>query len=331
MFDLMDEGESSSAENRDRVRIFVEEYLKTPVRTVKGDWRVQVGGSILLLYALAGTLGVVLIDPPSQHVNQLLVPPFTNPAFPLGTDGLGQGMLALLVHATPAMLEMILVGALFTTIVGSIIGITAGYKGGNVDRVLTTLTDVMMTIPGLPLVLILALFFQPEAPWMVGLILAIDDWPALTRSLRSQVLSMRNAEYIEASRTMGLDYYTIFTRDILRNLLPYISVRFVGSSRKIIYSSIGLYFLGILPFSNLNWGVMLNFAYQRGALYTLDSVHWLLLPMLTIVLLSWGLILFAQGMDRMFNPRLRAKHSDVTPEEETDEAPESKLNTYGDL
>ena len=187
MFDMMDEETESTTQQRDRLRLAYEAYVLTPFRTVRGDWRVQVGGAILLLYALAGTLGVVLIAPPEQHANQLLVPPFTTLEYPLGTDGLGQGLLTLLVHATPAMLEMILAGALFTTIVGTIIGITAGYKGGNVDRVLTTLTDVMMTIPGLPLVLILALFFQPEAPWLVGLILAIDDWPALTRSLRSQV------------------------------------------------------------------------------------------------------------------------------------------------
>jgi peptide/nickel transport system permease protein len=90
--------------------------------------------------------------------------------------------------------------------------------------------------------------------------------------------------------------------------MPYISINFANSSRRIIFESVALYFLGVLPFTTQNWGVMMNSAYNQSNLTNLQQLHWLLLPMLEIAFLSLGLILFAQGLDRVFNVRLRARH-----------------------
>ena len=305
-----EEVEGATESRRERFRRLYDELVVASVRVMWSDWRARFGVTFVALYLLMGTLGVVLIEPPQLNAGPRYVAPFTTWEFPLGTDSLGQGIFAQIVHATPAMLQMILAGAVFGTSVGTGVGILAGYKGGRVDQVLMWCTDVMLTIPGLPLVIVLAAILAPRNPFVVGIILTINDWSGLARTVRSQVLTIREESYVEASRTMGIGTGTILTKDVLPNLMPYVSVNFVGMARSVIFASVGLYFLGILPFSTLNWGVMMNLAYNTGgALYTWDTAHWLFFPMAAIVLLSIALILLAQGADRVFNPRIRARHT----------------------
>lgn len=314
-------GETDAETDVDRYRRLADEFVVAPLRVLWSDWRSRVGMTLVLGYLLMGTLGVVLVEPPGLNAGPRYLGPFENWAFPLGTDSLGQGVFAQIVHATPAMLKMIAAGALFGTAVGVVVGILAGYKGGRVDRALMWVTDVVMTIPGLPLVIVLAAVFEPRNPYVVGVLLTINNWAGLSRTLRSQVLTIREESYVEASRTMGLGTGTILGKDVLPNLMPYVSVNFVGMARSVIFESVGLYFLGILPFTTLNWGVMMNMAYSTGgALYTWQTAHWLFFPMLAIVGLSLAFILLAQGADQIFNPRIRARHADTTGEAAADEA-----------
>jgi peptide/nickel transport system permease protein len=166
-----------------------------------------------------------------------------------------------------------------------------------------------MTIPGLPPIVVLSAIWTPESPYVVGILLSINTWAGFARSLRSQVLTIRQESYVEASRTIGLRNHRIITRDIVPNLMPLITVHFVQNARGIIFKAVGLYFIGVLPFTTVNWGVMMNLAYQDGALFDMRLAHWFVAPMITIVIISLGLILLGQGMDRIFNPRIRAKHT----------------------
>lgn len=311
---------------RDRYEALLNAWVITPIHITWSDWRARIGSLIILVYVLMGTIGVVLVEPTQPGEGGRLLLPFENPAFPFGTDNLGNDLFAQTIHATPAMLEMITVGALFTTILATLIGALAGYKGGQVDRILMTFTDILMTIPGLPLVIVLAVVLEPSEPWMVGIVLTINAWAGLARAIRSQVLTLRDESFVEASRLMGISTATILSKDIVPGLMPYITVNFVNSARSVIFSSVGLYFLGILPFTNLNWGVMMNLAYSTGgALYSVNVVHWLLVPMITIIILSFGLILFAQGTDRIFNPRVRARHMSTN-----DEEPDERIDKISD-
>ena len=294
-------------------------YLVVPGRVLWSDWRARVGSLIIAGYVLTGTLGVFLVPEARTNQGDLLVPPFHDPTFPLGTDGLGQGIFRQIVHATPAMLMMILAGATFTVVLAGVVGTLAGYEGGHVDSVLMTVADMVMTVPGLPLIIVVSAFFKPSHPALVGIILSINAWAGLARSIRSEVLTLRHAAYVEADRLMGLRRHTILFEDVLPNLMPYITMNFVQTARNIIFASVALYFLGILPANTFNWGVMMNLAYQTaGALYTLESAHWLVSPMIAIVGLSLALTLFAQGADRLFNPRIRARHAGSTTDTKTE-------------
>lgn len=306
-----------------RYRQLFDEYVRAPTKIVWSDWRSVTGVSILIIFVALGMIvwvsvsewgplaRIVIVDKSSTLIGAgpAFVPPFETMVHPLGTDAAGRDLLALIVYATPAMLKMLLAGAVFATILGTIIGTVSGYlKGTAVDRILMTASDIAMTIPGLPLIMVLAVTIEPGNPYFVGLLLTITSWAGLARTLRSEVLTIREAEYVEASQMMGLSTRSTVLRDILPNLMPFVLVSFVEAGRRVIFGSVGLYFLGILPFSNLNWGVIINQAYTNGALISFSLLYWLLIPMATVTLLSLGLILVAQGMDRLFNPRIRARH-----------------------
>jgi peptide/nickel transport system permease protein len=293
----------------DDVRRALDAYIYAPFAVAIKDVRTLVGGSIIALFVLTATVGVRIVDSPETMSGPIFHPPFESWEYPLGTGGLGKDLFAQVVHSAPDMLIMILSGAILSVVVGTAIGTVAGYKGGELDRVLMGVTDVVLTIPSLALVIVLAAIYQPERAWVVGIILGIDNWPRLSRTIRSQVLSIREEAFTEASRIMGLSETTILRKDVVSNLMPYISINFAASSRNIIFESVALYFLRVLPFTSQNWGVMLNEAYNNISLTDPGKLYVIVIPMVVIVLVSLGFILFAQGLDRVFNVRLRARHA----------------------
>jgi len=167
-----------------------------------------------------------------------------------------------------------------------------------------------MMLPGLPLIIVIAAVYAPENPFVVGILVSINAWAGAARGLRSQVLTIREESYVEASRIMNVPTWKILVTDVTPQLLPLILVNFVMTGRSVIFNAVGLYFLGVLPFSNTNWSVMLNDAYEAGAVTTPEILYTIVFPLLTIVLFSWALIMLAQGMDRVVNVRVRAKRSE---------------------
>jgi peptide/nickel transport system permease protein len=341
LFEIPAEVRERTTPRKERIYRKIDTWLLAPFRIAIDDVRMPIGSMIVVFFVLLGTVGVQFVPEPSLNE----APPFTGafsggmsaitneggwidfvqtPLFgtgiqvpwfelyyPLGTNRLGQSVAKQIVHGTPAMLKMALAGAIFATGVALIIGTVAGYKGGMVDTVLMTITDIVLTIPGLPLIVLLAAIYQPQDPFLIGVLLAIDNWPALARALRSQVLTIRTESYVEAARAMGISSSSVLERDVVPQLMPYTLINSANAARGVIFESVALYFLGLLPFgSTFNWGVMMNQAYRAGALANIDRAgHWLFAPMFALTLFSFGLIILSQGLDRVFNPQLRARHA----------------------
>lgn len=302
-------------------------WIVDPFSILWSDYRGRFGLIVVTFYLLMGTVGVMLVPVPTTNMGPILLKPFENPNFILGTDGLGQGMLSMMVHSTPAMLMMMFSGAIFGNLLGVTFGLISGYRGGTTDRVIMTFTDTLSAIPGLPLLIILAAIIQPKNPFLVGIIINIQGWAGGARVIRSQVLPLADEEHVEAARALGQTTSNVLVKEILPHLLPFIFIGFLGRATRIITASVGLYFLGVLPFSNQNWGVVLNYAYQSsGALYSTRAAHWLIVPLVTIVGLTLGLTLLAQAFDQVFNPRVRARHRSrgVDPAAEEDVEMENK-------
>lgn len=320
--------EASAAEmsRRDRLDELYHQLIYEPAVVAWSDMRTRLGIVILSVYVLMALMEVFsLWREPKPNQAERLLAPFANMQYPLGTTQSGVDLLALIVDSTPFVLLMVLAGGVWATSVAVVVGTVSGYKGGRVDTIITSISDFFMAIPGLPLVIVLAITLSPENPILLGVILTINYWAGLGRSIRSQVLSIREASYVEASRTMGTSTPRIILKDVLPNIMPYVMVNFVLAARYTIFASVGLYFIGVLPYTIQNWGVTLNNAYNQGGLFTMQAFHWLLVPIIAIVGLSFGLILVSQGMDRIFNPRVRTR---LTGESESVEQ-EDETSTTG--
>lgn len=302
---------------RKRLYVTIDRLILAPLRVSLSDPRMIVALIILGSFVFVALFGERFVEAPALLQGGQEVAPW-NSNFLLGTDGDGRDLFALLVYSTPAMLKMVLAGGLLSVGVGAAIGAVSGYNGGTIDKILMTITDAVLTIPSLALVIVLASFWTPQSPYEVGLILGIDNWPNLARTIRSQVLSIREQSYTEASRAMGLSKFTILRKDVLSDLTPYITVNLATGSRRIIFESVALYYLGILPFTNQNWGVILNQAYDSINFTDVSQLHWVVAPMLAIVIVTVGLILLAQSADRVFNVRLRAQNQETVNASETD-------------
>lgn len=306
---------------RERYLRAFDEYVRAPTRIVMSDRRSRIGLVILLFYVGMATVGVRLLATPEPNQGPLMQGAFQTAAHPLGTDILGRDILAMVVYSTEPILKMMFAGALFATTVGTLVGLMSGYSGGLVDRGLMGITDITLAIPGIPLVLVLAVIFAPEDPVLVGLLLTVNAWGGIARQVRSQVLTIADESYVEASGIMSLGLGTILLKDIMPNIAPFVLIRGVQAARQVIFAALALYYLGALEYATVNWGVMIREVYDQ-ALYSFDSAHWVLPPMIAIAVLVYGLIMFAQGMDRIFNPRVRARHAE-TLEADSEEAEQS--------
>lgn len=311
-FEIVSEYEES---RRDRYHKLYDAYVHAPIAIIWRDWRARIGFTLILFYLLMGLVGPLLVEPTQVTEGPALATPFESWEYPLGTDKMGRDLLSQTVYSTTTILKMMASGAVFTVGIGTIVGGLAGYKGGPVDTVLSSITDVFINLPGFPLVMILAALLPIGGnPYMVGLLLSIGAWGGLARAIRSQVLTIRHEAFVEAARGMGIPTHRIVFKEIIPHLMPFVVINLTNAARRVIFEAVALYYLAILPFtsSSLNWGVILNQAYEEGAHYTGGALHWFLVPMVTIVGISIGLILLGQSLDRVFNPRVRARHERTT-------------------
>jgi len=330
-FDTVSEFEET---RKDKLRKWYDAYVYTPISIIWTDWRARIGFIIILAYLIMGIIGPQFVTRTSVLEGPALAQPFETMEYPLGTDDMGRDLMSQTVYSTQTILKMVAAGATSTVAIGTIVGSIAGYKGGMTDTVLSSITDVFINIPGFPLVMVLGLLFDDLLlgnPWAVGVLLSVAAWGGLARSIRSQVLTLRQESFVEASRALGLPTRTIVFKDIIPHLMPFVVINLTNAGRRVIFEAVALYYLGILPFQNLNWGSVLNLAYSAQAHTRPAALHWFLVPMVAIVLISIGLILLGQSLDRVFNPRVRARHEKTTSDDQLDEGDGVSVGETGGL
>lgn len=316
-YEFMEEESAADIGRREALYRKFDRSVYAPMKIVLSDWRGATGITIILAFFAIGFIGPRFVYSPTTTFETWISPLDGSLAHPLGTTNTGVDILSLMVHGTTPVLIMIITGAIATVFVGVSVGTLSGFQGGAIDRVLMTICDIVISIPGLPLIIVIAAILEPRHPAVIGLVLSVAAWGGLGRSIRSEVLKVRGYEYVESSRAMGIGTPSIILKDILPNIWPYILINLANNARNIIFASVALYYLGFLPISSQNWGVVLNNAEEAGALYTLEQVHFIIAPVVFIILLSMGLILFAQSLDRISNPRIRARHAKSVDEEST--------------
>jgi peptide/nickel transport system permease protein len=130
-------------------------------------------------------------------------------------------------------------------------------------------------------------------------------WPTLMRAIRAQVLSLKERDYVESARALGLGTPHIVFREIAPNMAGYIAINFTLAVTASMYAVVGLTLLGLVPLSENNWGVMINLAWTRGAIFSKDSVFYIMAPIAAIALFQLGLVAMNRSLSEVFDPRLR--------------------------
>jgi len=193
---------------------------------------------------------------------------------------------------------------ILTMIVSIIVGLISGYYVGWIDETLSLITNVFLVLPTLPLAILLAAFVAYKGPLTITLVLTITGWSWGARVLRSQTLSLRNWDYVEAARTSGESDLRIIFFEILPNQIAIVAAQFLGTVIYAILAETGLEFLGLGDITSISWGTMLYWAGNNDALL-LGAWWWFLPPGLCIAILGAGLAFVNFGIDEIANPRLR--------------------------
>jgi peptide/nickel transport system permease protein len=225
----------------------------------------------------------------------------------LGTDNQGRDIFSQIVHGGRDVLIVAILTGLLSTILAFIVGALAGFAGGKTDAFLMWIVDVILTIPRFPILAVIAAFITLSSVYLLSGLLAILSWPALARAVRSMVLSIKTREYIESAKVLDLGTPHIIFREILPNILGYIVINFIFAMTAAVYSQVGLVFLGLIPLSGQNWGLMIQLAWTRGAIFYPGSLSYIISPIVVIALFQWSAISFTRSLETVFNPRLRGQ------------------------
>lgn len=262
------------------------------------------GFLIVVAIVLLCTIGPYFIPLDSTvHVDKIYLSPSAEHW--LGTDNQGRDIFAQIVHGGWPVIRVAAAAALLSTFIAVTFGTLSGFAGGAVDTIIMTITDIILTIPQLPLLAVLAAFLRLDNWIFLSILLGLLSWPSLLRAVRSQALSLKERDFVEAARALDLGTRHIIFREMAPNMMPYIVISFTLAMTSAVYAQVGLVLLGMVPISDGNWAVMINIAWVGGAVFFRDSIWYILAPVGAIALFQLSLITMSRSLELIFNPRLR--------------------------
>jgi peptide/nickel transport system permease protein len=246
-------------------------------------------GLIGVIFFLVLSFIVPIFVPLQDTVDVTAIYQPPSAAHPLGTDSSGRDVWNQIIYGGRDMILVGLIAGLFSTLIAVTFGSLAAVVGGKVDSLISGAADFWLTIPHIPIIVLIGAILKFDSIFVIAAFLALLAWAGLLRQVRAQVLSLKERDYIEAARSLDLGLFHI-----------------ILAMTSAMYGVAGLTILGLLPLSGHNWGLMLNFAYVRGALYFRDSLWYILSPVLAIILYQLFLVWLASALEDIFNPRLRS-------------------------
>jgi len=223
----------------------------------------------------------------------------------LGRDDAGKDVLSLLIYGARVSLVVGFTASFMSMVIGTTVGLVAGYHGGRIGNLLMRFVDFLMVIPDLPLMLVI---IAVMGRGLVNIILVIGllGWTYTARLVRSQVLSVKERQFVLRARSVGAGHTHIVMRHIFPQVVPLIIAQAVLDISVAILAESSLAFLGLGDPTLISWGSMLNFAFERAVS---RQAWWFILPPgLAIVWISLSLILIGNTLDQIVNPRLRTHH-----------------------
>ena len=273
------------------------------LRAIRYNAKAAVGCAILLVFVvMAAVPNLIKAGDPATDTRAVSLG--MSGQHWLGTTAFGQDIWLQVVHgARPALLIAVISGAL-ATVFSVLVGVSAAYLGGVADDILNFFTDVVLVMPTLPLVIVIAGYFSSHSISVMIIVLVITGWSFGARQLRSQALSLRNRDFLEAAKVRGERSSYIIVCELLPNMTSLIVANFLGAALYSILTASGLEFLGLGDTNSYDWGTMLYWAQNNSALQTGQYV-WAIAPGLCIALLAAAFALLNNAFDEISNPALR--------------------------
>ncbi len=213
----------------------------------------------------------------------------------LGTNDLGQDILSELIYGSRVSLIVGFGAALMATIIGSSIGLLAGYFKGMADEILMGITDIFLMIPQIPLIIVLAAFLRPSF-WLIALLMGSLWWTSTARVVRSKTLQIREMGYVQSKRSLGFSHLHIIVSDVLPNLSQVVMPKFLLSIASAMIAESSISFLGLGDPSMKSWGMMINFAFSRGGFIN-GYWWWYMAPGLCITIFVLSIVLIGSFLE----------------------------------
>jgi peptide/nickel transport system permease protein len=264
-----------------------------------------VGMILLLVLVLFCAVGPFFVD--TSNSTSLSVPANRPPSaeYPLGTDRQGRDILAVMVAGTPLTLRVGFEAGLIGVSLGTLLAFVSAYYGGVADTIIKGIVDIGLTIPGLLVLVIIAVSLkQGLTVDEMALVVSILSWLSPTRTIRAQVLTLRERAWVQVARLSGMSGPEIIVKELMPNLLPYLAASLVGAISAAVLASIGLEALGLGPIESPTIGMTLYWVIYYGALLH-GMWWWWMPPVAVLVILFVGLFSLSVGLDEVANPRLR--------------------------
>ena len=289
------------------------EKIETPFKTIwkrlKKNKLAMVGLGILLFMILICVLGPLFTKDPNakDYVNGFAKP---SSKYWLGSDSLGRDVLARTLVAGRISLFVGIASVIIQVVIGSTLGVVAGYYGGIIDTIIMRIVDIFMSIPQLPILIVLAAILSdlgvpPEKRiFVVMAVIGLLNWPGLCRMVRGQILSLREQEYMQAAEALGLNDRRKMFKHLLPNTIPVIIVSATLSLGGAILSESTLSFLGLgVQPPTPSWGNMIQSVYD---MYNIQYRPWLWLPPgVCIFITVMAINLFGDGLRDAIDPKLK--------------------------
>lgn len=252
------------------------------------------GGIFLLVFFLFMALFPSFLAPYAPYERFI---PYEEPSREhlLGTNDIGNDILSELVYGARISITVGFAAALISTLIGTSLGLCAGYFRGALDELLMGFTDVVLIIPKIPLIIVLGAFLRPSI-WVLIPVLGFLSWESTARVTRSKTLQLREAGYVKSARCMGFSSSHIMISDIFPNIVHILLPKFMLATASAMISEASLSFLGLSDISMKSWGSMLSFAFFRGG-FIRDMWWWYLPPGACITLCVMAIAMMGFGLE----------------------------------
>jgi peptide/nickel transport system permease protein len=279
--------------------------LSTIGRTLISNRKALLGFLLLGVFIVMAVFAKK-ISPYDPNATDFLPTEAPSRAHLLGTNSYGEDIFSQVVWGARETLLIGGIAGFAATFLSVIIGVSAAYLGGIVDNILSTITDIFLVIPALPLMIIIAAYAQGGGMWVLIGVIAATGWSYGARQLRPQALSLRSRDFLESARVRGENKAYIILFEVLPNMTSLIVAIFLGAALYAILAAAGLQFIGLGNASDLSWGTMLYWGENNEALQT-GAPWWIIAPGACIALLGASVALINYAVDEIANPALRGK------------------------